>query len=536
MLAGRAEEIPRWTAVLWSNRSETQRLLLRRLESGLVRVPGLYFDILSGLGGERAGVWMRQVAGNRNISDLLRMEARRRAGWPERTEPRARAAFWRTLRDPAAALGALVAMGCGLPVPDGEAFAEALGYLLAIPASERVVLLARLAEDGGGAVAWLLRALLAAPDAATCRLAAEEVLALRDRGAIAALDRLGRVAADRETRATATVALRRLRMEALPRTAQPQASSPQPPGVTPPAGRPGTRRPAPGRPATRRSAPAQASGPLLPFERALVTAIDGSGGQAVTLFRRWDEEVRLCVQVFLTDAAGIGDAYGLMRLPSDQADEMLRLFRDRDCPLVACSLAEARALVQWAAARTLAARRLPPPVFSLWEPYFFADLRPTPPLEAPQPPCLGGEAPAPSSAGVAALLASPFCDGWRFSAEELAPVEPLLREVAAPGPGRYPALLGQLCPPPARVLLASRLRRQAWLLDRSGQADLRDAALGAAVGLERLGAGEPADLPILHGLLARGLAALRQQAGPAAGAAPRAGRGPTPPRGPTGAP
>lgn len=536
VVAGRAEEIPRWTAVLWSNRSETQRLLLRRLESGLVRVPGLYFDILSGLGGERAGVWMRQVAGNRNISDLLRMEARRRAGWPERTEPRARAAFWRTLRDPAAALGALVAMGCSLPVPDGEAFTEALGYLLAVPAAERVVLLSRLAEEGGGAVSWLLRALLAAPDAATCRLAAEEVLALRDRGAMAALDRLERLGADPETRASATVALRRLAMEALPRPAQSPEASAQPAGGTPPSRRPGTGRPAAGRPGSRRSAPTPAAGPLLPFDRALVTAIDGSGGQAVTLFRRWDEEARLCVQVFFSDAAGIGDAYGLMRLPSDQAEEMLRLFRDRGCPLVGCSLAEARALVQWAAARTLEARRLPPPVFSLWEPYFFDDLRPTPPLEAPEPPCLGGEAAAPSSAGVAALLASPFCDGWRFSAEQLAPVEPLLREAALPGPGRYPALLRELCPPQARVLLASRLRRQAWLLDRSGQAALRDAALGAAVGLERLGAGEPADLPILRGLLARGLAALREQAGLDVGAPPRGGRAPTPPRGPTGGP
>jgi len=512
VLAGRAEEIPRWTAVLWSNRAETQRALLRRLESGPVRVPGLYFDVLSGLGGARAQVLMRRVAGNRDVPDLLRMEARRRAGWPERTEQRARSAFLRTLRDPAAALGSLVTMGCGLPVPDGEAFGEALGYLLAMTTDERTVLVARLAGDSGPAVSWLLRALLAAPDAPTRRLALEELLDMRDRGATAAIDRLARWTPDEETRAAAGVALLRLSLRAV--TPAQDGSATARPALRPPSPQPMPRgvRPA------RRGLPSQAAPePLLPFERAVVTAIDGNGGQAVTLIRAWDAELRLVVQVFLRDEVGMLDAYGMMRIPREQTDEMLRLFGDRDCPLVGVSLQEAREVVLWAAERSLAAGRQPPAAFALWEPYFFDDLCPVAPAAAPAAPCLAGEAAIPPGERVADLLASPFCDSWHFSAEDLAPALAAITDDGPAGRTRYAALLQHLCPPAVRLLLAFRLRRQAWLLDRSGREDLRDAAIGSAVGLER----DPdlVDLPILRGMLARGLATLRapNTTGPAAG-------------------
>lgn len=510
MLAGRAEEIPRWTAVLWSNRAETQRALLRRLESGPVRVPGLYFDVLSGLGGARAQVLMRRVAGNRDVPDLLRMEARRRAGWPERTEQRARSAFLRTLRDPASALGSLVTMGCGLPVPDGEAFGEALGYLLAMTTEERTVLVARLASESGPAVSWLLRALLAAPDGPTRRLALEELLGMRDRGATAALDRLARWTPDAETRAAARVARLRLSLRSV---AAPEGSAA--------AARPALRTPSPQplprgvRPA-RRTMPPQATEPVLAFERAVVTAIDGNGGQAVTLIRTWDAELRLVVQVFLRDDTGILDAYGMMRVPREQTEEMLRLFGDRDCPLVGVSLEEARDVVLWAAERTLAAGRQPPAAFALWEPYLYDDLCPSAPPAPPAAPCLKGDASPPPGERVADLLASPFCDSWHFSAEDLAPALAALTDDGPAGRTRYAALLDHLCPPAFRDLLALRLRRQAWLLDRSGREDLRDAAIGSAVGLER--GPDLADLPILRGMLARGLASLRSpnSASPAA--------------------
>lgn len=512
VLAGRAEEIPRWTAVLWSNRAETQRALLRRLEAGPVRVPGLYFDVLAGLGGSRAAVLMRRVAGNREVPDLLRMEARRRAGWPERTEQRARAAFLRTLRDPTAALGNLVAMGCGLPVPDGEAFGEALGYVLAMPADERAVLAARMTGDFGEAIAWLLRALLAAPDAPTRRLATEELLGMRDRGAIAALDRLARLEPEPESRAAAVVATRRLSLRPVAAIHRPDGGGPargplvrsRPPHAPFPGGM-AARRPPSGAPAP--------GGTVLPFERAVVTAIDGNGGQAVTIIRSWDPELRLVVQVFLRDELGILDAYGMMRVPREQTEEMLRLFGDRDCPLVAVSLAEARETVLWAAERAVGEGRLPPAAFSLWEPYLFDDLCPTAPQQTPSAPCLAGDVAPPPVERVADLLASPFCDSWHFSADDLAPVLQRLTEDGAPGQTRYALLLSQLCPPPVLLLLAGRLRRQAWLLDRSGRLDLRDAALGSAVGLETMGPPELVDLPILRGMLARGLAALRAPAG-----------------------
>ena len=510
VLAGRAEEIPRWTAVLWSNRGETQRALLRRLETGPVRIPGLYFDVLSSLGGAHASALMRRVAGNREVTDLLRMEARRRVGWPERTERRVRSAFLRTLRDPSAALGSLVAMGCGLPVPDGEAFGEALGYLLSMPADERTALTARLCSECGSAVAWLLRALLSAPDTPTRLLASGELLDMRDRGATAALHRLLRTATDAAVRAATEVAFLRLSLRSVS-SVQGRDTTDAPAVLRAPAPQPIPRAT---RPLQHRAGPRQAAGePLLPFEQAVVTAIDGNGGQAVTLIRSWDGELRLVVQVFLRDDVGILDAYGMMRIPREQAEEMLRLFGDRDCPLVDVSLQEACDIVLWGAERSLGTGRLPPPAFSLWEPYFFADLCPVPPTEAPTAPNLRGEASPPPGKGVADLLASPFCDSWHFSAEELASALSSLSTEGSGGRNRYGALLHHLCPPAVRCLLASRLRRQAWLLDRSGQGALRDAALGSAVGLERGGPPDLAEMPLLRGMLARGLAALRVQAG-----------------------
>lgn len=491
VLAGRVEEIPRWTALLWSNREEARRALLRRLETGPVRVPGLYLDVLSGLAGSQAQALMRRVASNAAVADVLRLEARRRAGWPERTEARARVTFLRSLRDPAAAMAALIASGCGLPVPDGEGFGEALAYLLAMTGEERRAALTQAVQDAGASAAWLLRALLAAPDTPTRGLALQSLLTLRDRGALAAIDRLARLSPGGPLAEAAQVALRRLALRAIPGAG---AAPRQPPaaGVGP------------------RGGPAQE--PVPAFERAVVTAIDGDGGQALTLVRAWDSELRLVVQVFLRDDAGIVDTYGLMRLPREQVAEMLRLLGDKDCPLVGLSLAEAREVVLWAAERSLLSGRLPPPAFALWEPYFFDDLRPAPPAAPPAAPALAGEAVPPPGERVADLLASPFCDSWHFPPEDLAPA---LAALAGDGPlarARYAALLRQVCPPAVRHTLALRLRRQAWLLERSGRGDLRDAALGCAAGLER--ELDPAGLPLLRGMLARGLAALRSPSAP----------------------
>ena len=484
VLAGRAEEIPRLTAILWNNRAETRQALLRRLQNGSVRVPALLLEVLAGLSGGRASGALRRVAADAEVPDLVRLEARRRSGWPARSEGRTRAAFLQTLHDPSGALQNLVAMGCGDPVPDGEAFEEALGYILALPAAERLHWVQRLAGAYGQGVAWLLRALLAAGDRGTRAAAAEELLRLRDRGSAAALDRLARCRATGGERAGLRVAARRLGLRSVAGAAGPAPRRHR--GVVP--------------------------GGIPAFHEALLTAVDGRGSQAVTIIRAWNPEVRLVVQVLLRDHEGVTAVQGSMRVPREHTAELLRLSGLPDAPLVRVALPEARSVILWAVERRLTQRHIPPAAFALWEPYLFEDLCPAPPADLP-PSVLAlapeGVPEAPPADRVGELLSSAFCESWQFGVRELAPVLRALSYEGLGGLDRYSALLRQLCRPAARAMLHERLRRQAWVLERSGRPDLRDTALACASQLASASPEQLSGLPLLRGMLARGLAGLR---------------------------
>lgn len=507
VLSGRAADIPRWTAVLWHHRAETERVLLRRLATGTVRVPALFLEVLAGLGGTRAQTLLRQVATSPEVPDMLRLEARRRAGWPERSGARARANFLRTLRDAGGALRAYAAMAEGTPVPDGEIAGEVLEYLLALSGEQRLALAARIAGELGPGASWLLRGLLSAPDVVSRELAAGELLELRDRGAAAALDRLARSPAPASVRAAADVATRRLSL----RTLGPPGTGAQGAGQGQASA---SDSAAQHRKAARRASNA-AEAPV--FERALVTPVDGHGTQSISIVRAWDADARLVAQFSLAEG-GVVSANGVMRVPREQAHKVLRRSGERGCPLAALSLQEARDAVLWAVERALGEGRLPPPAFALWEPYLYDDLVP----RVGAPPAgglaiLGDPAPKHADAGLD-LLSSPFFATWHFSIDRLAAA---LRELPEPAEGpaaRYAAVVAAVCPPEAQVLWSERLRRQAWVLDRCGREDLRDAALGCAASVEHATPGELADLPLMRGMLARGLAALRSPS-------PRKGRG-----------
>lgn len=491
VLSGRAADIPRWTAVLWHHRAETERVLLRRLASGTVRVPALFLEVLAGLGGARAQTLLRQVATSPEVPDLLRLEARRRAGWTDRSGPRARANYLRTLRDVGGALRAYAAMASGTPAPDGEIAGEILGYLLAMSGEQRLALTARIAGEQGPGVSWLLRALLAAPDAVTRELAVSELLELRDRGAVPALQRLSCSPAPTSVRAAAEVAFRRLSLRSL-----------------------GGSQPAAGRARGNRRRGTQAVPEAPAFERALVSPVDGMGTQSVSIIRSWDADARFVAQFSLGDEGGIESAGGVMRVPREQAHKVLRRIGERGCPLAAVSLEEARGAVLWAVERALAEGRLPPPAFALWEPYLYDDLCPKATSAPSSGLVLAGGADAPAGEATPDLLSTPFFASWHFSLDRLALA---LRDLPEPvdGPAaRYTAVLAAVCPPEAQALWVQRLRRQAWVLERCGRQDLRDAALGCAARLEHAVPGDLADLPLLRGMLARGLAALRNPVGP----------------------
>ncbi len=469
ILSGRPDGVRRWTAVLWQHRAQALGVVHRRLQARPVRTPGFLLDVLGGLGGEQAPRLLRDVAANPLVPETVRMEARRRAGWPLR-ERQARAAFLRTLPDPVRAVLGLVAGALG-PVPDAQGLEEALGYLLAMPAVERVGVTSHLVGEAAPATAWLLRALLASPDDSTRRDAVEALLDARDRGAVPSLRRCACHGPFRPTAEPMLVAARRLELHAVD---APRASVAREPLVT----------------------------------RALLGPVDGRGGQPVAVLRSWDENAVLVARWIVGDEGGVRSVQGWMRAAPDQAMELCADGSAVRQPLVEASLGQARAAVYWGVEMNLRAGRLPPAAFPLWEPFLHEDLVPT--VVPAGPALLAHTAPEPSLDAVTDLLAAPCCRSWQFGPQQIAAA---LRTVDRRGSGPvqyYTDVVRAVCHPSARSRLAQRLRRQAWVLERAQEERLRDTALGCATQLEAGHAAPLSEQPLLQGMLTRGLAAMRR--------------------------
>ncbi len=467
IIAGQFDGIARWAALLWTNRDEAEDALLTRIRTGQVRLPGLALDVLGGIAGRRLPEIMRLVAADRSVPDILRLEAKRRLGWPAKSERKARNTFLESLQDAESALVDDLALYLGGPVLDGGILTDLLGYLLAMPAARRTEYVSMLVESFGPHASWLLRALLSAPDIATQRLCGEQLASLRDHGAAGALSRTEHLTRNPSVLQSVTAACRRLSFRALLPTTDPESD----PVALRRTGLPGVAE--------------------LPFEQVAMTAVDGDGGQVVLVVRRWDPDVFLVAEVFLRDDIGIVGAWGMTRTVGEQLDEALSIVTDR-CPLVRVEPRDAIDTLQWAAECNLRTRRPLPPVFALWEPYFYPDLM-------PQAHHRGAEAktlplpPGPGRLGegeVSRLFLSPFFSSWRFPVESVGTHVDLEKEPS----------------PTIRWLLAARLQRQAWLLERDGDGELRDVALHVAATLDEGGSESLPGQAFLQALVVRGSA------------------------------
>ncbi len=461
---GQTDNVQRWAAVLWGHRQETVGVLLRRLQSRPGRIPGLLLDLLSGLCGDGARPLLRQLATNPLVADLVRMEARRRVGWPARAA-RARAVFLGTLRDGVAAVCAAAEMGRA-PLPDIDIWQETLGHILACSAPDRVRAIRCIAALGPES-AWLLRAFLICPDAESRLAAIDGILAARDRGALPALRRSAAYRPHGVTSNAAELAIRRLGLELV-----------------------GERRP---------------SAPRLPHcAQAFLTSVDGDGAQVLSVLRNWEQDNTLLVQVVVRDDRGIAAARGSMHLPRAEAEPLCQVLE----PTCEISFDEARAVLAWALERGRARGKLPPPAFTLWEPFFYENLHPALSQDVVPPLALAGDHPEPGPRAVAALLAAPCSRSWRFSKGEISTA--VRAETRRTSPPDIERVLGHIAPPVVLQRWAQRLRRQAWVLDRSGELRLRDAALGCATALEQYGGEAPEPPLVLVGLFTRGISGLHE--------------------------
>lgn len=250
-----------------------------------------------------------------------------------------------------------------------------------------------------------------------------------------------------------------------------------------------------------------------PVHRVWATPVDGAGTQAVVLARRWDNGQLLAADVLCKDTWGIRDAFGTYHLAEEELEDLLSVFTeglDEPAPgMVEIDLPKARGIIAAAVEINAASRRPVLPGFEIWEPLFHDRWPPEPDERA--------EIAELDDARLAKridlyqrsgeLLEDQFFGSWFFDVEEILP---LLPGILPPSRGRmtdrqYRPLIEGLVDDEMRRLIRQRLRRQAWLLDRTGKVRLRDTSLAAAAQLAPDAERRLGDHPLLRAMIDRSI-------------------------------
>lgn len=446
MLNQHRERAEALVSELWENQDNVPEVLTQRITENRARIPRFEFDLLLGIAGSGADEYLERIADNSGAPDITRWGARRRLGWPERGEKARRVEFLESLQDPNGTLIAAIDQGTA-ELPDGEILGEVLAYLTALPSERRRAILTEAVRELAEQSVWLLHAALHIKDAQTQRLAMEELARLRNPASAGPLERLAKTARLAKVRRDAAEAART---------------------VT----------------AGLREAPDAMQ--LPPVDRALVTTLDGDGGQAIIVVRSLAPGTFMLADFFHNEGWGIKDSFGFSLAPADRVEDIIESFGE-EIELVEVDISAVRGALARAIETNAATGHTLPPAFELWEP-FVHDYYPPPPDE----PVLAPELDDAPYAGRADLLKGsgrlaehPFFMVWRFDYRETA-----VAMMAAPPPNggnltekQYGPMIRQLLTAEVRDRLRRRLRRQAWLLEHAGQTKERDLALAAAAAL-----------------------------------------------------
>ncbi len=487
MLSGRQDayaEIESLTPRLWDARTRIPQILADRLASGRTMIPGLAFEMLPRFAGQQTPRYLRKLAEDTQVDDIVRFGARRRLGWPERGETKERRAFLSTLGDDIATLVQALSqanLGHVFP-PDGEVLQEVLQYLLVMPPS-RVIDVITLSTQGlGRGTAWVLRGLLHAEEPAVRAAALQQIVAIADRGALGALDRAAAASTDEGFRSEIAAARRRLQVRLVPSGDDARADT------------------------------------FPPIHSAYLSLIDGQGGQVAIVVRQRGDSLYLLAQAFFNEEWGVKDSFGINHTTWDAlqhlygANERGRLTtfgppEEDDSPvtLVEVDPAAVRGAVAEALKTNIANSRPIPPKFEIWEPVFH-DQHPPSEGEATVLPLLD-DSPFLDRIDLYResdqLLDHPFFEHWFFNQDEIAP---LLGSVPAPTAMRlterqmHPLIEG-LVDKKTRGLIRRRLQRQAWMLEHKGDRKERDLALAAAARLAVADEAELAQHPFLRAMV-----------------------------------
>jgi hypothetical protein len=461
---------------LWKYRRRLPDLIVERFHADRVKQPRVAFELIRGMAGGRAPAVLKRIAADRAVEDIVRWGARRRAGWAIRGQPKARREFLATLADADATLLLALAQAEAGQLADGEIVQEVLAYVQAFdPARRRAFVQQALAQDVRP-LPWLLRCLIHLDADPGLQMACISALVtLANSEAVGALDRAVRLSRNAAVRDEAAAAARRLRFQLV-------------------------------QPETAAAAFDEQMQPQL--ERVRLSSVDGDGSQLLILTRTWAPRQYLNVMVYLNDAEGIRDVFGVFRQvqpePVDASlDEMLEppMIVDVDLPEARGALAAGEA--------ALGRRGKLPLHYELWQPYFH-DRFPASAAERLVPAELD-DAPYARRHDLASrcgeLLDHPAFTSWLADpdllVESLGPRLP--RTKGRIPKSLYAQLATSLFSEEELALLRGRLRKQAWLLDRVHEVELRDIALAAAASLDRASQ-QPRDAhPLLRGMIDRAL-------------------------------
>ncbi|MCL5958901.1 MAG: hypothetical protein M1358_06200 [Chloroflexi bacterium] len=438
---------------LWKSRQRVPRVVVDRIVSGRCKIPAVAFEIMIPLAGRAAAGYLKQIADNRNVDDIVRFGARRRARWAERTETSARISFLNTLKDPTSTLIEATRQGAQYWPPDADILSEVVGYLEVVPRELALQVIERGAREiPPEAFVWLLRPLLHIRHPQVQKAALGHLARIDGGTSAGAISRMAQTALNSEVRSEAEAVARRLQFRVV-------ASTP-------------------------RDLPYM---DMPPLEKVWASAVDGAGAQVLLLKRSWMPGLSLVVDVLHKDSWGMKDAFGFFRMPDEQADEMIEQFEEDGVDVVEIDLALARGILAAAVEESAASGHAITPTFEAWEPLFH-DTYPAPPDE-PIEQLEMDDSPFAQRRDLYRksdeLLEHPFFRSWIFDPEQIAP---LLEDVPPPKAGRISdaqivPLIRELVDDQERRLLRRRLRMQARLLDRAGFSRERDISLAASAGL-----------------------------------------------------
>ena len=461
---------------IWQHRKRLPEVLTRRIVEGRAAIPAVAMEMLGGFAGPKAATFLRRIAEDRNVPDIVRFGAQRRSGWPERGETKRRIAFLESLQDPDHTLVVAIDQGTDSWPPECEILNEVLAYLAILPAARSEEIAKAAVDEVGERASWILHALLESTQASLARRAIDCLEQLHDVGAVGPLRRLARSTQMATLRKSATTAAEKL--AALP---------------------------------IERRFPSESMA-LPAAQKVLLSVVDGAGAQTILVTRQFADGLVRMANYLTTDSWGIKDSFGQDRVPAVELTPILEEFENAGVLLVEVDLAACRGLIESAVDTNRSTRQPIPPVFELWEP-FLHESYPPPPDEMVVVPELDDVAYARRAALLKAngkLFDHRFFESWAFAPEEIGMamiVTPLPLEPVRSNKQLAP-LIEAIMIPETCARYRQRLRRQAWLLDRVGDSQARDLALATAASLAEASPAKLARQPFFQEMVSRTLEAM----------------------------